>query len=141
MSIFHTRINARDLDLLITLPQVQRQEVGEAGGTLEGRNAIKETWQQELSRCLKECPWVFHETVQCHGNLLPIITLATRPLGGQGLKGKAYSIRCDISLFQESHNGLQTNRYLQSLTRELTPLTPLVLVMKEFLSQINISNN
>ena len=124
-----------DLDLLITLPQVQRQEVGEAGGTLEGRNAIKETWQQELSRCLKECPWVFHETVQCHGNLLPIITLATRPLGGQGLKGKAYSIRCDISLFQESHNGLQTNRYLQSLTRELTPLTPLVLVMKEFLSQ------
>ena len=70
--------------------------------------------------------------VQCHGNLLPIITLATRPLGGQGLKGKAYSIRCDISLFQESHNGLQTNRYLQSLTRELTPLTPLVLVMKEF---------
>ena len=124
-----------DLDLLISLPHVQRQEVGEAGGTLEGRNAIKETWQQELSRCLKECPWVFHETVQCHGNAVPIITLATRPLGGQGLKGKAYSIRCDISLFQESHNGLQTNRYLQSLTRQLSPLIPLVLVMKEFLSQ------
>ena len=51
------------------------------------------------------------------------------------LKGKAYSIRCDISLFQESHNGLQTNRYLQSLTRQLSPLIPLVLVMKEFLSQ------
>ena len=30
-----------DLDLLISLPHVQRQEVGEAGGTLEGRNAIK----------------------------------------------------------------------------------------------------
>ena len=124
-----------DLDLLISLPHVQRQEVGEAGGTLEGRNAIKETWQQELSRCLKECAWVFHETVQCHGNAVPIITLATRPLGGQGLKGKAYSIRCDISLFQESHKGLQTNRYLQSLTRQLSPLIPLVLVMKEFLSQ------
>jgi DNA polymerase sigma len=124
-----------DIDVVICLPKVQREVVGEAGGTLEGRNAIKETWQNELSRCLKECRWVFSETVKSHGKVLPIITLATRPLGGHGLHGKSYSVRLDISFESDNHFGLATNKLMQSLARDLPSLTPLVLIMKEFLSQ------
>ena len=124
-----------DIDVVICLPKVQKEEMSEASGTLEGRNAIKETWHHELLRSLQECPWVFTETVKCHGKAVPIITLATRPLGGNGLQGKSFSVRLDISFESDNHHGLATNQMMQNLARDLPHLTPLVLVMKEFLSQ------
>jgi DNA polymerase sigma len=39
-----------DLDMVICLPQVLKDSMAEAPGALEGRNAIKETWQQNLAR-------------------------------------------------------------------------------------------
>lgn len=47
-----------DLDLVICLPNVRRDTPAETPGDLEGRNAIKETWQQNLARKLSSEPWV-----------------------------------------------------------------------------------
>lgn len=47
-----------DVDLIICLPNVRRDAPAQAPGVLEGRNAIKETWQQELARRLRATSWV-----------------------------------------------------------------------------------
>lgn len=44
--------------MVICLPQVFKDSMAEAPGALEGRNAIKETWQQNLARSLRNEPWV-----------------------------------------------------------------------------------
>ncbi|KAF0699661.1 Aste57867_9783 [Aphanomyces stellatus] len=114
-----------DLDLVICLPKVRRDEPAEAPGVLEGRNAIKETWQQNLARKLRSESWVVPESVKTIPNAsIPIITLlATAP----------YHVRLDISFEGPGHNGLATNDLVHSFLHELPALLPLMLVLKTFI--------
>ncbi|EQC37104.1 hypothetical protein SDRG_05331 [Saprolegnia diclina VS20] len=114
-----------DLDLVICLPKVRRDEPAEAPGVLEGRNAIKETWQQHLARKLRTEPWVVPESVKTIPNAsIPIITLLTT---------SPYNVRLDISFEGPGHNGLSTNDLVHSFVHELPALTPLMVVLKTFI--------
>ncbi|KAJ8576270.1 hypothetical protein ON010_g2940 [Phytophthora cinnamomi] len=85
-----------DVDLVICLPKVRRDAPADAAGVLEGRNAIKETWQQNLARKLKQEPWVVRDSVKTLPHAaVPIITLLTAP---------PYNVRLDISFEGPGHN-------------------------------------
>ena len=89
------QLPSSDLDVVICLPNVRRVinhqwAIASKGGTLEGTDAIKETWQEQLTRRLQRCPWVLPDTLSKQGTAMPIISLATRPLGGQGLSGDSF---------------------------------------------------
>ena len=134
------QLPSSDLDVVICLPKVRRVinhqwAIASHAGTLEGTDAIKETWQEQLSRCLLRCPWVLPDTLNMQGKTMPIITLATRPLGGQGITGEAFSVKLDISIQGSSHNGLASNMLIQSLSRQFPALVPLTLVLKQFLKE------
>jgi DNA polymerase sigma len=113
-----------DLDLVICLPKVRRDAPADTAGVLEGRNAIKETWQQNLARKLRQEPWVVPDSVKTlpHASV-PIITLLTAP---------PYNVRLDISFEGPGHNGLATNDVVLSLIHEFPPLAPIMLVLKSF---------
>ncbi|CAK4622896.1 unnamed protein product [Aphanomyces euteiches] len=114
-----------DLDLVICLPKVRRDEPAEAPGVLEGRNAIKETWQQNLARKLRSESWVVPESVKTIPNAsIPIIALQTTA---------PYHVRLDISFEGPGHNGLATNDLVHSFLHELPALAPLMLVLKTFI--------
>jgi DNA polymerase sigma len=113
-----------DVDLVICLPKVRRDAPADAAGVLEGRNAIKETWQQNLARKLKQEPWVVRDSVKTLPHAaVPIITLLTAP---------PYNVRLDISFEGPGHNGLATNDVVLSLLHEFPPLAPMMLVLKSF---------
>ncbi|KAG7400168.1 hypothetical protein PHYBOEH_006707 [Phytophthora boehmeriae] len=96
----------------------------DAAGVLEGRNAIKETWQQNLARKLRQEPWVVRDSVKTLPHAaVPIITLLTTP---------PYNVRLDISFEGPGHNGLATNDVVLALLHEFPPLAPMMLVLKSF---------
>ncbi|RLN59020.1 hypothetical protein BBJ28_00006802 [Nothophytophthora sp. Chile5] len=113
-----------DVDLVICLPKVRRDAPADAAGMLEGRNAIKETWQQNLARKLRQEPWVVPDSVKTLPHAaIPIITLLTAP---------PYNVRLDISFEGPGHNGLATNDVVLALLHEFPPLAPMMLVLKSF---------
>ncbi|CAH0484506.1 unnamed protein product [Peronospora farinosa] len=113
-----------DVDLVICLPKVRRDAPADAAGMLEGRNAIKETWQQNLARKLKQEPWVVRDSVKTLPHAaVPIITLLTAP---------PYNVRLDISFEGPGHNGLATNEVVLALLHEFPPLAPMMLILKSF---------
>ncbi|CAI5734208.1 unnamed protein product [Hyaloperonospora brassicae] len=113
-----------DVDLVICLPKVRRDAPADAAGMLEGRNAIKETWQQNLARKLKQEPWVVSDSVKTLPHAaVPIITLLTAP---------PYNVRLDISFEGPGHNGLATNDVVLALLHEFPPLAPMMLILKSF---------
>nr|CCA19321.1 conserved hypothetical protein [Albugo laibachii Nc14] len=113
-----------DLDLVICLPKVRHDAPAEAAGVLEGRNAIKETWQQNLARKLRREPWVVPESVKTIPHAaMPIITLLTKA---------PYNVRLDISFEGPGHNGLATNDVVHAFIHEFPSVVPLMLVLKSF---------
>lgn len=113
-----------DVDLVICLPKVRRDAPADTAGVLEGRNAIKETWQQNLARKLRQEPWVVPDSVKTLPHAaVPIITLLTAP---------PYNVRLDISFEGPGHNGLATNDVVLSLIHEFPPLGPIMLILKSF---------
>eukprot|EP01035_Chromulina_nebulosa_P023908 gene23908-31027_t len=111
-------IPSSDLDMVICLPKVQVEAGPEAPGVLEGRNAIKETWQQNLFRCLCKEEWVYAESIKVIGNTaVPVLKLKTKEL----MDDSGYhlpSISLDIS-FEGGLSSyaifLLSTRYLQEL--------------------------
>lgn len=113
-----------DVDLVICLPKVRRDAPADAAGVLEGRNAIKESWQQNLARKLRQEPWVVTDSVKTIPHAaIPIITLITT---------LPFNVRLDISFEGPGHNGLATNDVVLSLMQEFPPLAPIMLVLKSF---------
>jgi hypothetical protein len=113
-----------DVDLVICLPKVRRDAPAEAAGVLEGRNAIKESWQQNLARKLRQEPWVVADSVKTIPHAaIPIISLTTN---------LPFNVRLDISFEGPGHNGLATNDVVLSLMHEFPPLAPIMLVLKSF---------
>lgn len=118
-----------DLDLVICLPKVHREAGPEAAGFLEGRNAIKESWQQNLARCLRAQTWVDVTSIKVITNTaVPVIKLKTRPMSG-------CVVSLDVSFEGNIHQGLEANRLNVALMNEFPSLRPLVLVLKQFLSR------
>lgn len=67
-----------DLDMVICLPQVFKDSMAEAPGALEGRNAIKETWQQNLARYLRGEDWVDVSSIKIISHAaIPVIKFNT----------------------------------------------------------------
>ncbi|GLE04400.1 hypothetical protein PINS_up013342 [Pythium insidiosum] len=113
-----------DVDLVICLPKVRRDAPADAAGVLEGRNAIKESWQQNLARKLCQEQWVVQDSVKTIPHAaIPIITLVTK---------LPFNIRLDISFEGPGHNGLATNNVVFSMIHEFPALAPIMLVLKSF---------
>lgn len=118
-----------DLDLVICLPKVHREAGPEAAGFLEGRNAIKESWQQNLARCLRAQTWVEVSSIKVITNTaVPVIKLKTKPISG-------CIVSLDVSFEGNIHQGLEANRLNVALMNEFPSLRPIVLVLKQFLSR------
>lgn len=124
-----------DLDLVICLPKVQREAGPEAPGALEGRNAIKETWQQHLARYLRKEDWVDVNSIKVIQNTaVPVIKFQTRPQVGEVESSMIEPVSIDVSFEGNGHQGLEANKLNLSLLNEFPALRSLVLVLKRFLS-------
>lgn len=108
---------------------MHREAGPEAAGFLEGRNAIKETWQQNLARCLSKETWVDVSSIKVISNTaVPIIKLKALSSNGQG-------VPMDVSFEGLVHQGLEANKLCVMLMDEFLSLRPIVLVLKQFLSR------
>lgn len=116
--------------MVICLPKVHMEAGPDLPGVLEGRNSVKETWQQNLYRCLCNESWVHAETIKVISNtVIPVLKLKTREHDGLP------SVSLDISFEEPGHKGLDANKLLTSIIKKYAPIRPLVLVLKYFLSQ------
>lgn len=119
-----------DLDLVICLPKVHQEAAPESSGALEGRNAVKETWQQNLARALRNETWVAASTIKIIHNVpVPVIKFKTAERAG------VCSVNLDISFESAGHRGLDSNKLVSSLMQTYPSLRPLVLVLKSFLTR------
>lgn len=118
-----------DLDLVICMPKVHQESAPEASGALEGRNAVKETWQQNLARGLRNEQWVDVHTIKIIRNTaVPVLKFNT--IG----KVDQPCVSLDISFESPGHRGLESNKLVSSLMQTYPLLRPLVLVLKAFLT-------
>jgi hypothetical protein len=114
--VYELSLPCSDVDLVITLPRVQSLAPAQAPGDLEvvllyspipsahpraasplrsslqGRNAIKETWQQNLSRTLRASSWVEPSSIKSLSKTaIPIMKLSTVKSGA--VFERAYDLR------------------------------------------------
>lgn len=122
------------MDLVICLPKVQKNESDftHLPGVLEGRNAIKVTWQQNLYRCLCQENWVETSTIKVIGNtIIPVLKMKTKGDTDKNIP----IISLDISFEGPSHKGLEANKVISSIMQKYQILRPLVLVLKYLLTK------
>jgi hypothetical protein len=153
-----------DVDLVICLPKVRKDAPAEAPGALEGRNAIKETWQQELARRLRQASWVDPASIRIIAHTaIPVIKVQSAKRSGHanpnqtvpesgafstGLPGDGMDIPAvwrtvcadprvslDISFEGGHHTGLHANRLVGTLLEETPAIRPIVLVLKEYMKE------
>ena len=121
-----------DVDVVIGLPKVHLEAGPDAPGALEGRNAIKQTWQQSLVRVLGQEDWVDLSTLRLITNTsVPVLKVCTRDLGTGPVRGVV--IELDVSFEAPHHRGMDSCKLTSSLLWEYCPLRSLVLVLKEHL--------
>ena len=119
-----------DLDLVICLPKVHKEAGPEAPGILEGRNAIKESWQQNLARYLRKEDWVNVNSIKVIPNApVPLLKLQTIAKPGDLV------VSLDVSFEGQGHRGLEASKFHSLLLRQYPALRPLVLVLKRFLTR------
>jgi len=152
-----------DLDLVISLPKVRSLAPAMAPGDLEGRNAIKETWQQNLSRTLRSCDWVEPSSVKIISRTaVPVMKLCTTNSGevferayeaarrppakaaagealGRVLNHRAVSL--DVSFEGATHSGVASCEYVRGRLAHLPAIRPLVLVLKQGLCDRSLSES
>ena len=116
-----------DLDLVIRLPRVRVATPAMTPGDLEGRNAIKETWPQELARRLRSEPWVAAMSVRVVASArVPVVKLATVPLGDV-----REAVRLDVSFEGPWHRGLDANRLVGRVLGQHPHARQILLVLKQ----------
>lgn len=116
-----------DVDLVIRLPKVRLAMPAMTPGDLEGRNAIKETWPQELARRLRSEEWVDTSSVRTIASaFVPIVKLETVPLGDT-----REVVRLDISFDSQWHHGLEANKFVLRTLNDLPCARLLLLVLKK----------
>jgi non-canonical poly(A) RNA polymerase PAPD5/7 len=100
-----------------------------APGFLEGRNAIKETWQNILARYLQRESWVDVSSMKVIRNTtVPVIKLKT-------ISESNFNVSLDISFEGHGHQGLEASKLNISLMHEYPSLRLIVLVLKQFLTR------
>jgi hypothetical protein len=125
------------MDLVLCLPKVHWEAGPEAPGILEGRNAVKQSWQQTLARALTKEPWVQASSLKIIGNTaIPVLKLRTRADSDLGAV-----IALDVSFEGRGHKGLEANKYISALMALHPTLRPLVLVLKYFLSKRSLGES
>lgn len=116
-------IPSSDFDVVIVLPAVHKRAIVETPGILEGRNAIKETWQASLARKLRGENWVrSKKTKIIERTLIPVIKITTLD-----------NLELDISFETEEHQGLMNIELVKEFLAEFGHARPLILVLKQFL--------
>jgi hypothetical protein len=131
-----------DVDLVICLPKVHWEAGPAAAGVLEGRNAIKGTWQQTLARYLAREDWCDPASIRAIPHAaVPVLKVCTRPgcfpavvaAGPGGAEEEALAtvvVSLDISFEGPTHRGLPASKVIASLLARHAALRPLVLVLK-----------
>jgi hypothetical protein len=123
-----------DLDVVICLPKVRKEAEPNAPGVLEGRNAIKETWQQKLTQGLMREDWVDTASIRVIPNTaVPVLKLQAKPVACADGTPVVFSL--DVSFEGPGHRGLDANKLILSILRRYPALRPIVLVLKCFLSR------
>ncbi|KAJ1450584.1 hypothetical protein M885DRAFT_44946 [Pelagophyceae sp. CCMP2097] len=118
---------ASDLDLVIRLPRVQVDAPATTPGDLEGRNAVKESWPQELARRLRSEPWAEPASVRpITTSRVPVVKLVTVPLGEA-----RRVVHLDVSFEGPWHRGLEANGMVLNFLDESPAARPLLLVLKQ----------
>jgi hypothetical protein len=114
-----------DLDFVIVLPAVHKGAMVETPGILEGRNAIRETWQASLARKLRSEAWVAspNNIKIIERTVIPVIKITTTD-----------GIELDISFDGVEHHGLENIGFVQRTLAEFQQARPLILVLKQFLA-------
>jgi DNA polymerase sigma len=106
-----------------------QDDIADGPGPLEGRNAIKMTLQQSLVEALKQARWIDTDAIKSIPHApIPIIKLVTRKVMDR-------EMHVDVSFRSANHNGLGTKKLVENLLTKLPALTPLVLVLKQFLAE------
>lgn len=117
-----------DLDFVICLPAVYNHNPADAPGVLEGRNAINETRQKSLARNLKGQSWLDPRSIKLiERTIVPVIKVSTKDT-------KAQVIQLDISFGGPEHHGLEAVQMITEVIQEFPMVRPLVLILKQFLS-------
>ena len=112
---------------MIRLPRVRVATPAMTPGDLEGRNAIKETWPQELARRLRSEPWVVSHSVRGIASArVPVVKLSTVALGDV-----REAVRLDVSFEGPWHRGLDANRFVSKIIDSSPHARPLLLVLKQ----------
>ena len=123
-----------DLDVVICLPKVRREAEPNAPGVLEGRNAIKESWQQKLTQRLMREEWVETSSIRMIPNTaVPVLKFQSKPIFCQA--NKLVTVSLDVSLEGPGHRGLEAKKLISSISRKFPALRSIVLVLKCFLSR------
>ena len=112
-----------DLDFVIVLPAVHKKAMVATPGILEGRNAIRETWQASLARKLRSESWV-------HSNNIKVIERTLIPV----IKISVDGLDLDISFDAADHKGLENIGFVQRVLGEFSHARPLILVLKQCLT-------
>ena len=116
-----------DLDFVVCLPAVHKNDVAVAPGALEGRNAINESSQKLLARRLKGESWIDPRSMKLiERTAVPVIKVSTKDT-------KKNTLHLDISFDGPGHHGLEAAQMISSIMSELPMLRPLVVVLKQFL--------
>ncbi|GKY94768.1 hypothetical protein MPSEU_000442100 [Mayamaea pseudoterrestris] len=116
-----------DVDFIICLPAVHKNDVAVAPGVLEGRNAINESSQKILYRKLKAEPWIDPRSIKLiERTLVPVIKVSTKEAKGRALQ-------LDITFDAPGHHGLEAVELVTQIIKELPTIQALVLVLKQFL--------
>jgi len=116
-----------DVDFVVCLPAVHKNDVAEAPGALEGRNAVNESLQKRLARKLKQESWIDPRSMKViERTAVPVIKVATKDT-------RARMLNLDITFDGPGHHGLLALRMVCQILDELPMLRPLVLVLKQFL--------
>lgn len=123
-----------DLDVVICLPKVRKEAEPNAPGVLEGRNAIKQTWQQKLTQGLIREDWVDASSIRVIPNTaVPVLKFLTKKITCDN--GQAVVFSFDISFEGPTHQGLEANKLIFSILRRYPALRPIVLILKCFLTR------
>jgi DNA polymerase sigma len=116
-----------DLDFVVCLPAVHKNDVAVAPGVLEGRNAINESSHKLLARRLKSESWIDTRSMKViERTVVPVIKVSTKDT-------KTSMLQLDITFDGPGHHGLEAVDLVSQILNELPMIRPLVLVLKQFL--------
>ncbi|KAK6120570.1 hypothetical protein DH2020_045701 [Rehmannia glutinosa] len=136
-----------DVDLVVCLPPVRNLEPIKEAGILEGRNGIKETCLQHAARYLANQEWVKSDSLKIVENTaIPIIMLVVE------VPHDLISTLSNVQTPKEEADKLaseggnlfktdSTTSEVKDLTERFPAVTPLTLVLKQFLADRSLDQS